>query len=150
MIWIYAKNPKRRHMHHLAIQKIGKLFAQNVFWKRNMFLSQYVTIWCRLAVTDWTMYQWQYMDRNKSATKIYVGHNIYKLSQSFCASLPTYKEQGKDNGKLIYCLSQYIFHHCPRNEWFCTSVWLPQQEIRCGQFSCQSQRSQSVHNQVHP
>jgi hypothetical protein len=40
---------------------------------------------------------------------------------------PTYKEQGKYNTKLINCLSQNIFHHCPGDKWFCSSIGLPQQ-----------------------
>jgi len=78
-----------------------------------------------------------------------MGTSTFRVEMS-AAAQDTCKEDGEDNDELVDGMSDDVFHHRPRDEWLGTSVRLSFQHLFGRQFSCQSQRRQRVHYQVHP
>ena len=67
----------------------------------------------------------------------------------FVASL-TSEQQGEDDDELVHGVAQNVLHHGPGNERLVAAVRFTQQQGLGGRLGGQSERRQSVHDEVHP
>lgn len=66
------------------------------------------------------------------------------------AASRTGEEQGEDDDELVHGVAQDVLHHGPGNEGLVAAVGFTQQQRLGGGLGGQSQRGQSVHDEVDP
>lgn len=62
----------------------------------------------------------------------------------------TSKEQGEDYGQLVDAMSQNVLHHGAGDERLLAAVWVPEQQCLSRWLRGKGQRSECVHDEVHP